>query len=77
MQTLLPLERFEHGIKHMVNLKLIEIENEDSPNRDITSTADPAKLYRDHLTLPEEITDAKQKNELCSQIYAYFKASSE
>ena len=70
MQTLLPPERFEN----VVNLESIEVEN--SPNEDITSAADPAEPHGDHLTLPEEITEANRKDELCSQIRAYLEAPS-
>ena len=46
MQTLLPLERFEH----VVNLQLIEIKNKNlpstkAPNEDITSAVDPTKPH--------------------------------
>ena len=72
MQTLLPRKRF----KHVVNLELIEVKNKNSPNEDNTSAADPAEPHRDYSTLPEEITEANWKDELCSQICAYLEALS-
>ena len=71
MQTLLPAERFEHA----VNLKPIEVEI-DSPNEDITSSADPAEP-QELSTLPEEIKVANRADELCNQICAYLEAPSE
>ena len=59
MQMLLPRKRFEH----VVNLEPIEVRN--SPNEDITSAADPAKPHEDYSTLPEEIAEINQKDELC------------
>ena len=44
---------------------------------DITSAADPAEPHGDHSTLPEEVTEANRKDELCSQIRAYLEAPSE
>ena len=72
MQTLLPRGRFEH----MVNLEPIKVGNGNSPNKDIISAADPAEPHGDHSTLPEEVTKANWKDELCSQICAYLKAPS-
>ena len=74
MQTLLPAERFEHGIKHIAKLQPIEVENRNSPNKDITSAANPTKL-QEFSTLPEEIRDANRADKLCSQIYAYLEVS--
>ena len=73
MQTLLPPERF----KHVVNLQPIEVENENSPNEDITSAADPAEPHEDCSTLPEKIMEANRADELCIQIRAYLEAPSE
>ena len=76
MQTLLPLERFEH----VVNLEPIEVKNENSPDGDITSTADlaePQTEPQEPSTLPEEIQDADIADELCIQICEYLKAPSE
>ena len=79
MQTLLPPERFEHGIKHVVNLEPIEVGN--SPNEDTTSAVDPgepqAEPHANLLTLPEEIRDANRVDELCNKIKAYLEAPSE
>ena len=76
MQTLLPAERFEHVIEHVAELQPIEVDNKNSPTEGITSAADPAKPHEDRSTLPEEITDANRKDELCSQIRAYLEALS-
>ena len=58
----------------MVNLEPIEVKN--SSNDNVTSATDPAEPHRDHSTLPEEITEANRKDELCSQICAYLEAPS-
>ena len=66
MQTLLPLERFEH----MVNLQPIKVKNKNSlsaetPNRDITSAIDPAEPHAELSTLPDKVKKANQMNNLC------------
>ena len=77
MQTSLPPERFEHAIEHVAKLQPIEVEYRNkSPNKDITRAADLAEPHRNCSTLLEEITKANRKDELCSQICAYFEASS-
>ena len=70
-----PPERFEYGIKHVVNLEPIEV-GKDSPNEDITSAADPAEP-QELSTLSEKIRDANRADELCRQICAYLEAPSE
>ena len=72
MQMLLPPERFEH----VVNLQPIEVENENSPNEDITSAVDPAEPNENHSTLPEEVKSANRVDDLCTEICAYLEAPS-
>ena len=74
MQTLLPPERFKHGIEHVVNLEPIEDGN--SPNENTTSAVDPAEP-QERSTLPEEIQDANRADELCIRIREYLEAPSE
>ena len=58
----------------MVNLEPIKVES-DSPNEDITSAVDPAEP-QESSTLPEEVTEANRKDELCGEICAYLEAPS-
>ena len=73
MQTLLPLEHFEHA----VNLEPIEVENRNSPNGDTTSAVDSAEPHGDYSTLSEEVKSANRADELCVQICAYLETPSE